>query len=236
MISDKQFQANRKNALRSTGPRTEAGKAISSKNAITHGLRSAQPVIDGEDPVEYNNFRNDMIAQFAPIGPMEHLLVDRIVHSAWRLRRIGRIEVEAFDFLQHPAEKKPTKIAASLLVERNEIAACHDLSPFGQHNRFSSFDEAKAAWFQTEDGVLYRQDKWPYDPDYPSPVESFSNFIKPPKQPEPLDNPEILSDAIDLVRSETDSKEDITMLDVAGRNANLYSTGRPAIDTRQGVR
>jgi hypothetical protein len=160
-----------------------------------------------------------MIVQFAPIGPMEHLLVDRIVHSAWRLRRIGRIEVEAFDFLRNPADEKPTKIAIASQAERSrgclgyEISACPDSSPFGQCNRFSSFDEAKAAWFQTEDGVLYTQDKWPCDPDYPSPVESFSNFIKPPKQPEPLDDPEILSDAIDLVRSETDSKEDIAKLD-----------------------
>jgi hypothetical protein len=46
MISDKQFQANRRNAKNSTGPKTETGKSIASKNSITHGLRSVQPVIE----------------------------------------------------------------------------------------------------------------------------------------------------------------------------------------------
>ena len=112
MISDKQLQANRANAQKSTGPKTEIGKTIASENATVHGLRSTRPVIEGEDPDEYNDFRNDMIAHFEPIGPMETLLVDRIVHAAWRLRRIGTIEVEVYDFLRRPTNKSAAAKAA----------------------------------------------------------------------------------------------------------------------------
>ena len=41
-ISEKQLLANQRNAQLSTGPRTEAGRAISSKNAIKHGLRARE--------------------------------------------------------------------------------------------------------------------------------------------------------------------------------------------------
>lgn len=222
MISDKQLQANRANAQKSTGPKTEIGKSIASKNAITHGLRSVNPVVDGEDRAEFNEFRNDMIVQFAPIGPMERLLVDRIVHSAWRLRRIGRIEVEIFDFLRHPLEKDSDKNAEN----KSETARAGRSSRYLQQhrnqtrvaaprNRFASFEEAMDAWFQTHDGILYTQNKWPSDPDYPSWVQSFDKFKEPSNSsnPELLDDPEILSDAIDRARAKTDSEKDIARLD-----------------------
>jgi hypothetical protein len=50
MISDKQLEANRKNATLSTGPRTADGRAVSSRNAVTHGLLSAMVLLPSEDP------------------------------------------------------------------------------------------------------------------------------------------------------------------------------------------
>jgi len=250
MISDKQLQANRINAQKSTGPRTETGKSIASKNSITHGLCSVQPVIEGEDPAEYNDFRNDMIAQFAPVGPMERLLVDRIVHAAWRLRRIGTIEVEIYDFLRHPPDDTPNKSAANRSarapqVERSEIRQRRALriphisknlatpAPF----RFTTFAEAKAAWDESEEGILAAQNRWPTDPDYPSPSELFTNFIKSPKQPEPLDNPEILSDAIDRARAKTDSIKDHARLDQLAemQQDTITQTAPPSLPLGQAV-
>ena len=64
IVSEKQKQANRRNALNSTGPRTPAGKARSSRNAVTHGLLSNQALIldgDGaEDPNELEVLRDEM--------------------------------------------------------------------------------------------------------------------------------------------------------------------------------
>lgn len=100
MTSDKQIQANRKNALKSTGPRTELGKSFSSKNATTHGLRSRQVVIEGESRAEYNDFRQMYIEHYAPANPIEAALVDRIVVCLWRLRRTETIEAQTFDNLR----------------------------------------------------------------------------------------------------------------------------------------
>ncbi|MBW8014694.1 MAG: hypothetical protein FVQ82_00780 [Planctomycetes bacterium] len=184
MISDKQLRANRLNAQKSAGPKTAAGKSTSSKNATVHGLCSVRPVIDGEDPAEYNDFRNDMIAQFEPVGPMETLLVDRIVHAAWRLRRIGTIEVQLYDFIRQPLEG-----------DRRKFAKAKAAPP---QNRFGSFNEAMQAWLRTEDGQLYAQNKWPTEPGYPSWTESFGDFKKPQSpQITPVSGGEGISTVID---------------------------------------
>lgn len=101
MISDKQLEANRRNALKSTGPKTEEGKSISSKNALTHGLRAQQIVIEGESQEEFDDFCELLIDHLSPDGPLEMLLVDRIAASSWRLRRTGHIEAQIFDEMRN---------------------------------------------------------------------------------------------------------------------------------------
>jgi hypothetical protein len=94
MISEKQLLANRQNALRSTGPRTAEGKAIASQNAVKHGLRAENTVIPGENPEEFDQFRQLLLEDLAPVGAMEVFLADRIVAAFWKLQRAGRIETE----------------------------------------------------------------------------------------------------------------------------------------------
>ncbi len=102
MTSQKQTEANRRNGLKSTGPKTPKGKAIVSKNATTHGLRAQHTVIDGESQTEFNEFHNELIQYLAPVGPMEQLLASRLITTSWRLRRVAKIEVELFNYLQQP--------------------------------------------------------------------------------------------------------------------------------------
>ena len=54
MATEKQKKANRENAKKSTGPRTEEGKARSSQNGIKHGLLARDAVMADEDPAEYD--------------------------------------------------------------------------------------------------------------------------------------------------------------------------------------
>lgn len=108
MISPKQSEANRRNAARSTGPRSAVGKAIVSQNAVRHGLRAQRVVIEGESREEFDDFRNRLVAQLTPADTMETLLVDRIAAGLWRLRRTGQIEAELFDEMRqalYDAEK-----------------------------------------------------------------------------------------------------------------------------------
>ena len=102
MTSQKQIEANRRNALKSTGPKTPEGKAIVSANAVKHGLRAQHTVIDGESWTEFNEFRDELVRHFAPVGFLEQLLTDRFIAASWRLRRAIRIEVELFNYLQQP--------------------------------------------------------------------------------------------------------------------------------------
>jgi hypothetical protein len=108
MTSQKQIEANRKNSLKSTGPATPEAKAIVSANAVKHGLRAQHTVIDGESQAEFNEFRDESIRHFAPVGFLEQLLTDRITAAFWRLRRVARIEVELFNYLQQPKPTLPT--------------------------------------------------------------------------------------------------------------------------------
>ncbi len=98
-IGQKQLQANRRNAIKSTGPKTTTGRTKVAKNAVKHGLLSRHIVIDGESQAEFNDFRADLLGGFNPVGPLEQHLADRVIASIWRLNRVGRIEVELLNNL-----------------------------------------------------------------------------------------------------------------------------------------
>src|SRR5580704_132441 len=92
MTSWQQFQANRLNALKSTGPRTEEGKRQSRRNAVRHGL-TAETVIDGlEDSEDYRAFEASVIADYDARTAVERELVLRLASLLWRLRRSISIE------------------------------------------------------------------------------------------------------------------------------------------------
>ena len=94
--SQKQIAANQCNARRSTGPRTAAGKAASSRNAIKHGILTRDVVLCGlqvrERAKEFHALRKQFWEQYAPVGPVEKMLVDRIVTTHWRMSRVVRAE------------------------------------------------------------------------------------------------------------------------------------------------
>jgi hypothetical protein len=89
-------EANRKNAKLSTGPVTESGKAIVAKNAVRHGILTREVLLKGEDEKSLGNFAERMLAELQPVGEVEALLVDRMIASAWRLRRLVNVEVAIF--------------------------------------------------------------------------------------------------------------------------------------------
>ncbi len=87
MASDKRIAANRRNAVKSTGPKTAEGKTRSRQNAIRHGL-TAHTVIAGlESRKEYEAFETTFVVEYAPQSAIEHELVARLASVFWRLRR-----------------------------------------------------------------------------------------------------------------------------------------------------
>jgi hypothetical protein len=81
----------------STGPITEAGKAVSSMNRLTHGCRSAQIILHSEDPAEYTALIQSWFHQYNPQNPAELLLVEQTAHAQWYLLRNQR----RFDEVDH---------------------------------------------------------------------------------------------------------------------------------------
>ncbi len=92
MTSFRQLEANRRNALKSTGPKTEAGKQTSRCNAIRHGL-TAETVVDAlEDAEDYKAFEAAVAAGFDAQTAVERELVLRLASLLWRLRRATAID------------------------------------------------------------------------------------------------------------------------------------------------
>ena len=91
MTSEKQVQANRQNALKSTGPQTPEGKAAVRLNARTHGLRSQEVLLPGEDEEALKALDENLRTELQPVGELENLLMDGIVAAHWRLRRLRRV-------------------------------------------------------------------------------------------------------------------------------------------------
>jgi hypothetical protein len=92
MTSLRQIESNRRNALRSTGPKTEAGKQRSSKNAVRHGLTAETVIEPLEDPEDYKAFEQAVTADYEAETAVERELVLRLASLLWRLRRSTLIE------------------------------------------------------------------------------------------------------------------------------------------------
>lgn len=128
-MSDRSMLANRTNASKSTGPQTLEGKAVASRNALRHGLRSNQLLLDGEDPEEFAQLQADLLEALAPVGAVELSLAERIVIAIWRQRRLARAETAALSL-----ERRDNEILDGLrrlhdYGERDEITATC-LEPF----------------------------------------------------------------------------------------------------------
>ncbi len=156
MTSQKQIEANRRNALKSTGPKTAAGEVIVSKNAVKHGLRAQHTVIDSESWIEFNEFRNELIRHLAPVGFLEQLLAERIIAAFWRLRRVARIEVELFNYLQQP-KPTPTTDPCNNGIQKPtppayvKIVKTYPVDSSSKHLEEYSADEAKARLTELKD-------------------------------------------------------------------------------------
>lgn len=94
--SERKIQANRRNALRSTGPKTERGKRTVARNAIKHGILAREVVItagDGkESSEEFHALVEQLWEEYEPIGVVEESLVQTIANCWWRKARVLRAE------------------------------------------------------------------------------------------------------------------------------------------------
>lgn len=96
-ISEKQLEANRQNAQLG-GVKTEEGKEVSKMNALRHGLLSKEIVLASEQASDLLELEKRMRADLKPVGELEFALVDRVVSSLWRLKRLMGVERATMEY------------------------------------------------------------------------------------------------------------------------------------------
>jgi hypothetical protein len=83
---------NRANSLHSTGPKTPEGKAVSSQNALKHGLSAKQLNIQEEERPEFEQLQAGLLDDLQPQGTLEQLVFNDLLHARWKLHRCRGIE------------------------------------------------------------------------------------------------------------------------------------------------
>ena len=104
----------------STGPRTPEGKAISSQNALKHGLTARDIVIKDDEHQDFAALQTDLANDLKPEGALEQLVFNRLLRAAWDLRRVERLE---------------NQLAASLASKCSDPFFSHDSVVDLQRNR-----------------------------------------------------------------------------------------------------
>ena len=108
-----QMQANRENSKQSTGPRTDAGKAVSSRNHLVHGLCAADPVLPTEDRNQFNELLDQFKLDWMPVTTNDEFLVSQMAGATWKLERVQRIENEMLAKLDDPTKAFADKETAA---------------------------------------------------------------------------------------------------------------------------
>jgi len=113
MATPAQITANRANAQKSTGPRTDAGKSASRFNALQHGLDAKSVIIPGEDPAEYDALAAGYRGEFRPATPSETFHIDTMIRADWSKRRLQPMETELYRTLM--TENPDATLVAAVL-------------------------------------------------------------------------------------------------------------------------
>ena len=153
MASEEQVKANRENAKKSTGPKTEEGKEKVAQNAVTHGLCARAVLLWNENPAEWDAMREDILAESRTGSSIEKVLLGRVALYAWRLRRAARVEREMME----------NEVYDPIWVEVNQIVGDEDGLPFDEERttlggKLNERMKEDAGWsrFARYEGMLQR--------------------------------------------------------------------------------
>jgi len=94
--SQAQINANRANAQLSTGPKTEAGRAISSQNALRTALTGRTVLLPTDNLDEYKSLQTQFLTTYKPATEDERALVQELLDTTWRIKRILNLEFAIF--------------------------------------------------------------------------------------------------------------------------------------------
>jgi hypothetical protein len=98
LATEKQIAANRRNAAKSTGPRSPEGKARSSMNALKSGVDAEAEIIPGENPAALAELTNQYLQRWRPTTPEQRCYVDTLIRNDWVLSRLARAESDLWQY------------------------------------------------------------------------------------------------------------------------------------------
>jgi hypothetical protein len=102
MATKAQIAANRRNAKRSTGPKTPEGKAVVAQNATTHGFTSKHLIVPESERDEFAALEAELLAEIRPKGALEAISFRQLVHAAWNQNRYFRTQVRCIEKSTNP--------------------------------------------------------------------------------------------------------------------------------------
>ena len=144
MATIKQIDANRRNALKSTGPKTPEGKAKVSMNSLRHGLRARTVVLPGESREEFEQLCNDLEREWTPLSRTAQFYLEQMAVSQWKLTRMEVAEASIY------RETTSAKIQLPLL-DRLWQAQCRLERSYARAQReLERLQETRPPWDERE--------------------------------------------------------------------------------------
>ncbi|HEY2013368.1 MAG TPA: hypothetical protein VGH38_07695, partial [Bryobacteraceae bacterium] len=176
MSTQKQTDANRRNARHSTGPRSEAGRARAAMNALKSGLHAQSMILPGENPAELQNLIGEYHDYHAPHSPEARAYCDKLAHGEWLSRRFGKIEVKLFVYeIEGISRPSPDSILGQAYVRCG-----HHLSRL--QRRMDSVDREYHRDLNML-RLLEAEDDAAFEDPVPAPTPAFPNPQPPPLTP-----------------------------------------------------
>ncbi len=122
MATPAQIAANKLNAQKSTGPKTEEGKAKSSMNRLSHGFCSSNFITPEEDGHEFIALLDDLTTEHQPMTPTERILVEKMAQSQWLTQRALNLQGEAFLAMSLDGQSGAVPTNLGLLIRYHSAA------------------------------------------------------------------------------------------------------------------
>jgi hypothetical protein len=132
MTSEKQVLANKENAKKSTGPKSEDGKIQTAGNAIKHGILSQRLILPGEDQQDFIHLQDDLRLSLRPVGALELILVEKIAAVIWKQKRLTAANSASIQLATRPEKQEVRRLVIGGL---GEVVSHDDLAPLNEEDR-----------------------------------------------------------------------------------------------------
>ena len=186
MATPAQLNANRANALLSTGPRSVEGKAASSRNATKFGIFSEALIIPGEDPAELDALTAEFEAEYIPETALERTLLGNAVRAIWVERRCARIEAEILRVRAAAHSDSPDPVGAGVVYDSehgNALTKIHRRMRAAQRDYAQAFNNLVRCQTERKLALAEAAKSVPSKPEIPDWLRSAPRPAAPPAPP-----------------------------------------------------